>query len=181
MAVQLIDKLGLYHTIFTDPTTELDYKPDAESWKTAYSLANEVIHDKGGLGELLMLDDEHAYLGWILSVFAPWVDAPMPQPAKKGGKVGPLLAVAAAREGIKSPNKICEIISLSVKNSEEIISVKDAFLKAKRTPQQGVTDHNPLGRDTLGMALRRWGISWRSQLLYAMMVERIQASGSNRG
>lgn len=176
MALGLIDRLELYHTIFTDPTISSEYKPDGELWKVAYNLVNEVITQGGELQKILLPDAEHAYIAWILSAFVPWVDAPA---SMKGGKPGPSMAVTAAREGIKSPNKVCEIVNFSVRHFKEIVAIKDAFLKAARLPQQAGTAHNPLGRDTLGMALRKWGVSWKSQLLYAMMVELTQRSSYN--
>lgn len=179
MAMELIDRLGLYHTIFSDPTLESDFEPDAHAWKVAYGLVNSIVEQSGELQKVLIPDAEHAHVAWILSAFVPWVDAPPSQPTKKGGKGGPSMAVAAAREGIRAPNRICEIVNFSVRHFQEISTAKDDFLKAVRQPRQGATDEDPLGRDTLGMLLRKLGATWRSQLLYAMMVEQTQTSRSD--
>jgi len=181
MAVELIDRLDLYHTIFTDPTAKIDFTPDANTWKLAYGLVNTVLNSTGDVREILVSDAEHAYVAWVLSAFIPWVDAPTPPAPKKGRKPDPPLAVTAAREGIKSPNKVCEILNSAVQNFADIISVKDQLLKALRNPLQESEDYDPLGRDTLGMALRKWGVSWRSQVLYTMMVEQVQSTGSDKG
>lgn len=177
MAVKIIDRLDLYHTIFTDPTSSNEYKPDAGAWKTAYNLANDILSGRrAALREILVPDSEHAYLAWMSSAFVPWIDAPLPQPAKKNSKAPPPFAVTAASEGIRAPSKICDILAASLRNTEEIVSVKDSLLKALRQPSQIDVQEDPRGRDTLGMALRRWGPSWRSQMLFAMMVEQMQAS-----
>jgi len=181
MAVEIIDKLGLYHTIFSDPTLDSDFWPDANTWKPAYSLVNRILDQSSELHRVLIPDAEHAYVAWIISAFVPWVDAPLSQSAKKGGKLGPSMAVAAAREGIKAPNKICEIVNFSVRHVQEISTMKDNFLKAVKQPQQVTSDKDPLGRDTLGMMLRKLGVTWRSQLLYAMMVEQTQTTRSDDG
>lgn len=173
MSLSLIDEMDLYETIFTDPTTESTYTPEVQLYRPSYELATSMINGSYSdiISKILLPDKDHEYSAWILSAFTPWFDAPQPQPSKPGGKIPPHPGVVAAREGIKATNKVCDIISLAVRNANEITSLKDAFIQLSKNPRRTIQGEDPCGRDSLGMAIRRWGPSWRSQAMFAIMLE----------
>lgn len=172
MALALLDQLGLYTTVFMDPTVKLDFKPDITSWHLAYDTIDQIVSGRtSALPTILLYDAEQQYVAWTLSAFVPFADAPLPSHHKTGGKPPPPLAVSAARESIKATNKICDILALALRNMEEITSIKDAFLRHKATSKVNPDLVDPSAADTLGMAIRRWGPSWLSQVVFTLMVE----------
>lgn len=168
-ALERINKNGLYHTIFTDPSNATIVKPDIAHWPSVYSCLDLLRQNEtpGSIWKTLVRTDEAAYYAWILAAVAPWAQVPEP-PYKGKGKPPPPFATLAAREGIKAPNKVCDVITASEKHREEIMSLK-----------QGVCEQAPwIGeRDRFGMAIRQWearGGQWKLQVLSALLVERMQ-------
>ena len=177
-ALHLIDRLGLYRTIFDDPNVSVDYKPDIEALEPAYNIlftlnfADKDAQSAYSLTRLLLRDAEERYLSWVLCAMMPWADAPAIEDAKKAGKQPQLRAVSVAREGIKATNKVCDILGASIDNSPEMISLKDKFVKQIAKSKRNVAAEDDVTtRENLGMAIRRWGSSWRSQMVFAIMYD----------
>lgn len=176
MALGLVDRLGLYETIFTDPTKENAGSPELSYFKPAYDCVLQILGLMGGEDNLsvipstLLRDSEEKYLAWISAVLIPWADAPTPDPPKPTAK--PLyVAQQVAREGIKAPNKVCDVIAASIRYSEEIRTLKDQCVTQIRYPHRKEASEDATARDTLGMAIRRWGPTWRSQVLFSLLYE----------
>lgn len=172
-ALRLIFDLDLYETIFSDPSlgTADQYTPDTEGWKVIIDAVSEIITSEGVLAENLTRDAEERYIAWQLAAMVPYRDAPQPQSAP-GKKALPAVAVTVAKEGFKATNKISDVIGASVRNQPEISDIVDKLYERKRRPDkqfEGAEDVT--ARDFLGMAIRRWGSSWRSQMLYSLLVE----------
>lgn len=161
MALSLIDRLGLYNTIFTDPTRELKNAPDLPYFASAYKVVNELLSAGEGIPstipEALTRNAEEKYLAWICATVMPWADAPM-VPHQKPTQRPHYAAYLVAREGFKAPNRICDVVAASLHNGDEI--------------RQMVSD-NVTARDKLGMAVRRWGASWRTQVLFSLTYEMV--------
>ncbi|KAF2199538.1 poly A polymerase C-terminal region-like protein [Delitschia confertaspora ATCC 74209] len=176
MALSLIDRIGLYETVFTDPTRDIDYSPDIKHLKTAYDLVTKlasVSKETSPLAEIpkaLMRDSEENYLAWICAAMMPWADAPMPSPPKPTARPQ-YIAQLVAREGIKAPNKVSDVIAASLRFAEEIRTVKDACYERIKYPHRKNTREEAIARDTLGMAIRRWGSTWRTQVLFSLLHE----------
>jgi len=130
--------------------------------------------------EILLGDDEQEYIAWNLANFTPWIDAPTPQASNPKGKTPLHVAVLAAREGYKAPNKLCDIIGASVRDADEILSLKNAFVLKHKTRQQSQQD-DLTTRDVLGMAIRRWGTTWRNQALFALLIEISRSTKDQQG
>lgn len=99
----------------------------------------------------------------------PYRDAPQPI-AKPGKKPPPPIAANIAREGFKGTNKITDIVAASVQNQQEITGFVRGLSEKKRRPNRQVEGDDPASRDVLGMAIRRWGATWRSQAMFALLV-----------
>lgn len=110
----------------------------------------------------------------------PWAEAPQQAATKTGGKIPPPAAYAVARNGLAAPNKICDIVSAAVKSQEDIIRVKDEFVSYGKRPPQVLGSSSPDSRDKLGMAVRRWGSTWKSQVAFALLLENTSAQGFSR-
>ncbi|KXT13866.1 hypothetical protein AC579_6899 [Pseudocercospora musae] len=172
-AMRLVFSLGLYDTIFSDPVVakEDHYTPDIEGWSILIDTLEEILSSGGVLQESLARDSEESYLAWILAAVTPYRDAPQPESTEPGKKAPAPIPVTVAREGIKTPNKISDVINASVRNHTEISDLVDKVYDRKRRPDKKFDGEDPAARDVLGMAIRRWGTSWRSQVMYSLMVE----------
>lgn len=172
-AMRLVFSLDLYETVFSDPTVDVanHYKPDIEGWRSLIDFVNEALADVKGLSKTLVRDSEERYLTWLLSALVPYRDAPLPESSEPGRKPPPPIAASVAREGVKSKNKITDIVALSVRNQTEISDLVDKLSRQKRRPDKKVDGTDAGARDVLGMAIRKWGDSWRSQVVYSMLVD----------
>lgn len=167
MALALINEFGLYRTIFTDPTRDMESKPDMDYFVPAYDFVNSLqkhLDDPliSKLSATLLRNADERYLSWICAAVMPWADAPQvpnPKPTRPARHASYLVA----QEGFKAPNKVCDVIAASLNNSEEI---------------RKLVDKCPKERDVLGMAVRRWGSTWRSQVLFSLVYEIVLGSVS---
>ncbi|KAF2855575.1 tRNA nucleotidyltransferas-like protein [Plenodomus tracheiphilus IPT5] len=174
MALDLIDRFGLYRTVFTDPTRDLPCEPETAYFQPAYDFVQSLISGSDdvppNIPDNLLRNEDEKYLAWVCSTVMPWVDAPTvphPKPAQR-----PFFAAyLVAREGFKAPNKVCDVIAASLSNSEEIRNHVAQCAKGLRRPDT-IDSHNDFtARDTLGMVIRRWGPTWRTQVLFNMLYE----------
>ena len=172
-ALRLIFEVELYETIFSDPLLESDdhYNPDTAQWRSVINFLRDTLDNATPSAEVLIRDDDDKFLAWQLAALVPYRDALQPEPAEPGKKPPPPIAAQVAREGIKATNKVCDVVALAVKNQSEIAGLVDRLNMQKRRPDKRVEGEDAAARDVLGMAIRRWGASWRSQVLYAMLVE----------
>ncbi|KAI2614274.1 uncharacterized protein GGS25DRAFT_527389 [Hypoxylon fragiforme] len=165
-SLEYIDNLGLYHTIFTDPSKPDIPVPDISNWKLAYECLDSLRRSKtpGSIYDVLVRSDEAAYYAWILAAVVPWDNVKAPPHTKKG-KAPPPFGTLAAQEGIKSPGKLRDLVTAANNNRAEIMSFVTAVLNKQPSAME---------RDKLGMAIRHWESKnghWRLQVLYALLVE----------
>jgi hypothetical protein len=174
MALELIDRFGLYRTVFTDPTRELPSDPDTALFQPTYDFVQSIIEaDKdipAAVNSILFRDADERYLAWIGATVMPWADAPT-VPHHKPTQRPFFAAYLVAREGFKAPNKVCDIIAASIGNGEAIRELVARCAKGLRRPDTVNPADDPTARDTLGMALRGWGATWRTQVFFNLMYE----------
>ena len=158
-ALDYINSLDLYHTVFMDPARPDLYHPSTDNlgavikaWKAV--LASNEESEKTLISTLVTTKEE-LFLSWFLTSMLPWADAPAPEPLKTG-KIPPPFASQVAIAAFKAPNSVTNVLTPSINNLAEIRDLKDQKEKA---------------RDVLGMAIRKWGASWRSQVTFAMLYE----------
>lgn len=165
-ALELVDKLNLYSSIFTLSAPHDSLRPDTSRWHVAYNCLESLLQDRkpGSLGSLLILSDDAAYVAWNLAAMVPWMAVKrLPTESKKAQALPPV--TIAAREGYKASKKLTDIITACHRNFQEILNFKTA-----------VCGKEPVrhARDTLGMAIRRWdssGGAWTLQVLNALLIE----------
>ncbi|KAI9724125.1 MAG: hypothetical protein M1812_000844 [Candelaria pacifica] len=189
MALQLIDNLRLYSTIFTDPNDISIIVPATESWKQVYDCYRMLLEIRPDSGDdspvgslalaksILLCDTEDAYLGWLITALTPW--ASVQATSSSEGKLPPPVAAVVAREGLKATSKVCKIVTDGVRNASEIASIKDAVVHDNGRSRRLDSESNDVTtRDALGMAIRRWGTHWRSHALLSFLLEIEQSDGS---
>jgi tRNA nucleotidyltransferase (CCA-adding enzyme) len=175
-AMRLVYDLGLYFTIFSDPTVEdsKHYRPDVSGTIALIDELKELLGSGNDLPELLVRDADERYMAWIFTAIVPYRDAPQPEAPEPNRKVPPPIPTGVAREGIKATNKVCEVVTAAVRNLNDITRLVDGLETQKRRAQQQPGSEDFTARDTLGMAVRRWGPTWRSQVMYALLVELVE-------
>lgn len=168
-SLQYINELGLYNAIFTDPTKPDDPLPDLSHWHRAYECLHHISKDQvsSSISRVLVRTDEDSYYAWTFSALAPWeyVDEPV---FTGKGKPPQCIISRAAREGIKTGNKLCDLVIAAHKNRPEIMALKTTVVQ--KTAQMNE-------RDRFGMAIRNWdakGGYWRLQVLLCLLVEAMQ-------
>ena len=172
-ALRLIFSLDLYETVFSDPSvgTTDHFKPDTSLWEYLIAYTSRFLADEGDLTHPLIMDEEDEFMAWLLTALMPYRDAPQPAATESGRRTPPPTSTVVAKEGIKSTNKVCDIITSAVGNQSEISDLIDRVHEQERKSPGAF-----LQRDVLGMAIRKWGPSWRNQVMYSLFVE----SSSNR-
>ncbi|KAI8949654.1 hypothetical protein F4801DRAFT_590930 [Xylaria longipes] len=167
-SLQYIDDLGLYHTVFTDPTKPDMPLPDLSRWRSAYECLNHLRNQaSNSTFNDLVQTDEASYYAWTLSALAPWVHVDEPIHTGKGKPPPPYICLAG-REGIKATNKLCDLITAAHRNRADILALKTAVVQKAAYINE---------RDRFGMAIRRWdakGGYWRLQVLFSLLVEAMQ-------
>ncbi|KAI0401865.1 hypothetical protein F4802DRAFT_609151 [Xylaria palmicola] len=165
-SLQYIHDLGLYHTIFTDPTRQQMPLPDLSRWSNAYECLSHLFKDQApsSIISILVQTDEVAYYAWTLSALTPWEYVEEPVHTGKGKPLPPLISLAA-REGIKAPNKLCDLVTAAHNNRADIMALKTAVVQKATYIGE---------RDRFGMAIRHWdarGGHWRLQVLFSLLFE----------
>lgn len=171
----VLTSFNLYRTIFTDPTRDLGSEPETSVFAPAYDLVKSIVESNNQnsltVSKLLLRNLDEKYLAWVSAALMPWADAP-PAPSSKPSKKRPLHpSVLVAQEGFKAPNAVCNVIASSVDNMEEIKKLVDDFYKGLRNSSGRSVPGEATARDTLGMAIRSWGSTWRSQVLFSLIHE----------
>lgn len=186
MALRLIDEASLYDTIFTDPTRTIDFKPEIDHYRQSYEFLASWFDEQTNLDDSVIFEilfdtvsaEEQAdakYLAWVCAAVMPWVDAPKIPPAKKSRP--PLHAASVvAQEGLKAPNRVSDVIAASLDNYEAISQLVGECNSPAKKDLEG-----PAQREKIGMSLRRWGRTWRSQVFFSLLHDIVYVSGSTSG
>ena len=183
-ALFLIDRLGLYNEVFTDPTNADCKSVDTGDWHFAYDMLRSMIREESEgstipisfetIRSILLRSPEDIYHAWLLTCFVPWAREP-PKSSQKPSKRPVTAASLAAREGLKAENKIYRLVDDATSHLQDIIEMKDAFnhedqtanLLLKRKQGNGAKTQ----REIQGSAIRKWGSNWRSSVMYALLTE----------
>lgn len=171
-SLQYFDKLGLYSTVFTDPTAQDIPTPDTSHWSMAYNCLQQLESNKspGSIHQTLIRSDDARYISWVLAALTPWSAIPNPEKIA-GSKMPPLFGTRVALEGIKTNSKISAHVNGAFKNYTQIIDLKNAVVEDRAFINE---------RDTLGMRIRKWdsdGGNWRLQALFGLLVEAMNHPG----
>jgi tRNA nucleotidyltransferase/poly(A) polymerase len=173
MALDLINRFSLYKTVFTDPTRELPAEPDTTLFRPAFEFVDSLVQRQTPdhvVADHLLRNADEQYLAWICATMMPWADAPT-VPHQKPLQRPYFTAYLVAREGFKAPNKVCDVVAASLSNSEEIRSLVAQCARGLQRPDTINPTSDATARDTLGMAIRRWGSTWRTQVLFNLTYE----------
>ena len=189
-ALSLLDRLGLYGTIFTNPNQRQIQSVNTSTWKTAYDQLAQIMNptDKVApkhtshetIKTVLISSNQESYLAWLLCAVSPWATVENPVQPKGNGKPPPPIAMVVAREGLKADNKSCDVIKDAVSHYQQVIASKDALPREVSTTLPSKRKQDVLSREILGMSIRQWGANWRSTTMLAILVE-VMGAGTETG
>lgn len=193
-ALSLIDEVGLYNDIFCVPPPAANEKStpstlfarkssfvaDPSNWSFSFDTLKALLCSESKTKSILTPAEDEHYLAWTLSCFTPFADAPDPESPKGGGKLPLPIAATVAREGVKAPNRVNDLVAAAVTNASDILAVKDTFIAKHRKSGGVMATEDPAERDTLGNAIRRWKETWRLQAVYAYLLDAHKAASSGR-
>lgn len=172
--------------MFTDPNSKSSSTPNMHNWTRAYDTvhllwkgsepSSEHSHTETDISipviksNLLRTPDE-LYLAWLLAALVPWAGAPPPQSPTPSNKQPSSVPSTVAREGLKVSNKVLDIIAKAFKNANEIDALRRRVVMQRSSSDPPPAINEKVGRSDLGLAIRRWGSSWRSQVLLALLLD----------
>ncbi|KAH8594489.1 hypothetical protein B0O99DRAFT_625062 [Bisporella sp. PMI_857] len=162
-ALELIDRLRLYNTVFTDPTRE-GPTPDSSHWGIAYNCLETLRRNStpGSIYEILVRSEDAKFQSWVLAALVPWANIiKTPRVGAKAAENEPYI-VDVARRGIAMDSKTCTVASGAFKNRSEITDLKDSIKRGDTWIHE---------RDTVGMMIRSWKADWKLHTLFALLVE----------
>lgn len=168
-ALGLIERLQLYHAIFTDPTKDATPQPEISRWHVACDCLDHLLRTRtpGSIGDKLAHTADASYIAWNLTALCPWMKVEdLPDPNRKAN--APPLVTEVARQGFRAPNKLTTVLTASHRHLAEILELKRAVVDREAF----ITE-----RDRYGMAIRQWEGqtgSWRLQVLNALLVEAME-------
>lgn len=193
-ALQLIDRLGLYRTIFTTFDDQLDQSVKTLHWEKAYEQLLEIMnakppvetkqetqgHSLAIIKSILLSGSDNAqqevFHAWLLCAFVPWARVTASTTSKSKGKMPPKPAAVAAQQGIKAENKTIKVVENAVTYLDEIIRMKDALADPTSTTSPPKRKRDSQIRSELGMAIRQWGPHWRNSVMYALLTQIMEHS-----
>jgi tRNA nucleotidyltransferase (CCA-adding enzyme) len=149
------------------PSLDFTKEPDLTRWPVAYTCLEHLSRTQSpaSIYNILVQSNEDAYFAWVLASLCPWNSFSAYEAGSKSTKPDLPMVARVARDGLKVPNKLSDLISASHCHREEILAIREAFLNNSPVSQE---------RDTLAMTIRRWASRskhWQIQVLYAVLTE----------
>ncbi|KAL1969757.1 hypothetical protein VTN77DRAFT_8310 [Rasamsonia byssochlamydoides] len=172
VALNYIDKLGLYSTIFANHRDEVGV--DTSSWSLAYNALDRVLNTPDDdeiasatrhVRDLLVRDASEKYYAWVVTAFSPWASVPA-RPQEKGEKKPPPpRAAEVSRDSLKSDNKTMGILSDAATHFRAVSDLKASFI-AGSIPGTGSEI-----RQHMGLSIRSWKKDWRMCVIMGILQE----------
>lgn len=173
-ALEFIDQLGLYSTIFVNHQDEVT--ADTSAWHLAYNALPRVFHPEPGdtqtlraaadcVRKTLVRDKQSSYYAWVITAFAPWCVIPNRATTDPKGKPLPPRVVEVGRESFRCDNKTLNILKDAVSHYQQIIGSKSALLNDEMSGTPAEI------RRQVGLEMRKWGPNWKAGVVLALLHE----------
>ncbi|KAJ5159643.1 uncharacterized protein N7482_006647 [Penicillium canariense] len=173
-ALQFIDRLGLYPTIFANHQDEI--MADTSTWPRAYNALARMLRPLSAeaaierIRQVLLRDDSSHYYGWMIAAFAPWTSVP----ARSSGsekRPPPTRPVEVGRDSLRADNKLLFILRDATLNFADIIECKNSLLG------NSIQATSAEVRQKMGLRIRSWGKDWRLCVVLAILQEVMKGRG----
>ncbi|KAL9618599.1 MAG: hypothetical protein Q9160_006710 [Pyrenula sp. 1 TL-2023] len=149
-ALSTIHHLGLLKVVFQGPSSQ--------AWRNAtkipdvYKALDDLKNSENNLFDELLSTREEVQCSWYLVAYLAWYN-----PQERTQYLPK--SVEIFRDAIKASNKLTDRLRCAVRYQEE------ASAMATKAHSQSLT------RSDVGMTLKRWGSTWRSTVVFAMLYE----------
>lgn len=179
MALELIDRVKLYDTIFAN--VHDDARPDTSSWSVAYNALATLLSPQNTsapvdrVRQTLIHETSDVYYAWIVATFAPWSSVPGRVAIGPKAKPLPPRPAELARDGLRSDNKTIAILSESAQHWRSIIDVKSSLLEDRMDGTDAEI------RQQVGLHIRSWKREWRLCVVLSMLQELMQGGEFSQG
>lgn len=188
MTLALIDRLGLYDTIFTDPHLTSRLTAQHSRWSTAYKLLAILVAGSTDsevaswpvrtIQETLLVDVKERFVAWLLCALAPWANIGHPTDQSAGSKKPSPMLVIVARQGLKADNKTLRFVKAAAMGFGQVASMKCTVLDENTLPTLDMMRAQRMyRREAVGMKLRRLGPCWRSIVMFALLTDIMNTHG----
>ncbi|RAH67713.1 tRNA adenylyltransferase [Aspergillus aculeatinus CBS 121060] len=169
-ALHIIDRLGLYPTIFANFQDEATV--ETSSWPFAYNTVERLIRPTDvdprqtveQVRNFLIRDKQEEFYAWMLSAMAPWSKVPG-RPPKGKGRPPPPRAAEVAKESLRADNKVISVVGDAAASWQSIIEVKNSILEG------AVSGTAMEVRRHVGLHIRSWKKDWRLCIVQAILQE----------
>lgn len=124
------------------------------TWPRAYQLLDYLLKDDSTLGKMVRSETNADYL-WTMVAYAPFAvlrDTMLRQ------------AVEEATTAVRATAKITKLLKDALTNFDNIRTIVDSVSD---------TPDSPPPRSSIGMAIRSWGATWTTQVMYVILALRI--------
>ncbi|WEW61206.1 CCA tRNA nucleotidyltransferase, mitochondrial [Emydomyces testavorans] len=176
MALRIIERLGLYDTIFANHQDDVGV--DVSSWSRgyralmailddSYNELNTLQQDQALLRDILVRDEDDVFHSWMLAALSPWTTVPQKETAPNKKELPPRAAMVA-RDSLRTDNKMISILKSTTKYHGLVSELKSAFLK------QALGETLPDIRWRLGKGIRIMSTYWRLCVVQAILLEVMQ-------
>lgn len=167
-ALQFIDRLGLYPTIFANHQDEVT--ADTSTWPLAYNALARLLQPKSTeaalerVRQILLRDKTCYYNAWMIAAFAPWTSVPARGTGSEK-RPPPTRPVEVGRDSLKADNKTLFILRDATLHFRDIIECKNSLLgnTIQATPAEI--------RQQIGLRIRSWSKEWRLCVVLAILQE----------
>ena len=167
-ALQFIDRLGLYPTIFANHQDKVT--ADTSTWPLAYNALARLLQPESNeaalerVREILVCDKSSHYTAWMIAAFAPWTSVPTREQGSEK-KPPPTRPVEVGRDSLKTDNKTLFILRDATLHFRDIVKWKNSLLgnTIQATPAEI--------RQKIGLRIRSWGKEWRLCVVLAILQE----------
>ncbi|KMU78011.1 tRNA nucleotidyltransferase [Coccidioides immitis RMSCC 3703] len=182
MALHIIERLGLYDTIFANHQD--DVVVDVSSWSRAYESLMAILDDsynevtisqesRATLRSILIRHEEDTYHSWMLAALSPWAVVPQKEPPPNKKELPPRPSMVA-RDSLRADNKTVDILKSGAKHYGMVSDLKSAFLNR----ELGKT--LPDIRWRIGRSIRIMGADWRLCFIQAVLLEIMQGEEAGK-
>jgi hypothetical protein len=180
LALQTIDRLNLYDTIFANHQDKATV--DATDWKRAYTAVKAILNDeykdidipsaqRDTVRRILVLgQDDGGYYSWMVAALTPWSALPHDAALKKTSR-----PAVVARDSLRCDNKLVRILTAAGQHHEEAANLKASFLRNE------LGSERPDIRWNIAKSLRKMGRDWRLCVLQALLLEIMSGADATEG
>ncbi|GAD93586.1 poly(A) polymerase [Paecilomyces variotii No. 5] len=173
-ALQYIDRLGLYSTIFANHRD--DAQADTSSWSLAYDAVEKFLrssHVNAGdaaqaaerVRSTLIGDLSDEYYCWIIAAFAPWATVSGREPKTQKEKRPPPRVTEVARDSLRADNRSASILTDAANSAAQITGIKGSLLAGS------IPGTDAEVRQQIGLKIREWRKDWRLCVVMSILLE----------